>query len=616
MQKPSAVPETRSRSKEAVCLQTGSAGRQRRRPGAAKGTDRPAVAALTSSDARVCEILRRVFGHTRLRPGQAEVIDRVLAGRSTLAIMPTGAGKSLCYQLPALALKGITLIVTPLISLMKDQCEKLLAVGAPAVQFNSRLSAAALTEAEQAVSAGTARIVFTTPEQLAEPMFQQALAARHVALVVVDEAHCISQWGHDFRPTFLDIGSAICAIGSPPVLATTATAGPDVAADILASLGIPSTGLIDTGAYRANLRYAVDSMEDESGKRRRLLELVGASEGSGIVYAATIKAATQVFEALRDADVSAGLYHGKLGGAERHDVQDAFMAGRLRVMVATNAFGMGIDKPDIRFVVHYQMPSSLEAYYQESGRAGRDGESAVCTLLFQSKDKAIQQFFLSGRYPEPDDLRAVHQRLLALCAAAQQPAVANVLDALDRPRRKMQASLALLRHEKMATIDLFGRVQLLKSSVATAEFEKLANDYRRRRALDRATLERMVFYAQTGRCRWSVLLADLEDKPSLTRCGTCDNCKRIAAQQDVLTRAVLIGGERPASSVPAEKAFVTGDRVAVRRYGKGKVVGSDATSVTVEFPDGSCRCFQTSYVKRAGARASISPNRPQDAVPS
>ncbi len=351
------------------------------------------AAARGAAAARIDQTLRDVFGHARLRKGQGEVIERVTKRLSTLAVMPTGAGKSLCYQLPAVLSEGLTVVVSPLIGLMKDQCDRLRELGVCAVQANSSLSADESAQAENDIVAGTARIVLTTPERLSEPNFLQLLGTRSLALVTVDEAHCISQWGHDFRPAFLEIGPAIRAPGSPPVLALTAAAGEDVAADVMKLLGIPRSGLIDTGAYRPTLHFAVEQSTDEKERLRRTVELVRQEAGSGIVYAATVKAAQRAFEALKARDESAALYHGKLGSRERNDAQEAFMAGGVRTMAATNAFGMGIDKADIRFVLHCQMPSSLYAYYQEAGRAGRAGRQANCMLLFHAKDRAVQQFF-------------------------------------------------------------------------------------------------------------------------------------------------------------------------------------------------------------------------------
>jgi len=275
--------------------------------------------------------------------------------------MPTGAGKLLCYQLPAVLLEGQTVVISPLIALMKNQCDRLRALGIRAVQVNSSLGAEELAQSEADIDAGSVRIVLTTPERLSDPEFLRRLSAHPVALVAVDEAHCISQWGHDFRPAFLEIGAAIRALGSPTVLALTATAGDDVASDVTKLPDIPRSRLVDTGAYRANLRFAVEQLANEKERLRRTVEFVREVPGSVLVYAATVKAAEHAFDALKVRDESVALYHGKLGARERSAAQEAFMAGEVRVMVATNAFGMGIDKPDIRFVLHCQMPASLHA---------------------------------------------------------------------------------------------------------------------------------------------------------------------------------------------------------------------------------------------------------------
>ncbi|WPB58109.1 RecQ family ATP-dependent DNA helicase [Xylophilus sp. GOD-11R] len=480
--------------------------------------------------------LRKTFRLKTLRPGQQETIERVLASRSTLAVMPTGAGKSLCYQLPAVLLPGITLVVSPLIALMQDQCSALNALGVQAVQLNSAIDTEELQQAEAAIARRTARIVLTTPERLADPKFQDLLAeGAPVSLLVVDEAHCISQWGHDFRPAFLEIAAARKALGQPPVLALTATATEAVAADIRAQLGIPVSGMVETGTYRPNLDYAVDLLTNSAEKLARTVALVRDSSGAGLVYAATVKAAEAVRDALLAADVpDVGLYHGKLGPTERHDVQQAFMAGEIRVVVATNAFGLGIDKQDIRFVIHHQMPGSLDAYYQETGRAGRDGQRCDCTLLFLRKDRAVQQFFLTGRYPDLADLDA-------LWAALQAPApddgwsLQALADATDRPVGKLKVCVSLLRQRRIVSVDPRGVVRLRRADVESAVLEAAMQTYQDKRTADRASLERMVDYAQSGRCRWQVLLESVGHDREIDRppCGHCDTCRRIAqAQQE------------------------------------------------------------------------------------
>ncbi|WP_255440578.1 RecQ family ATP-dependent DNA helicase [Caenimonas sedimenti] len=564
-------------------------------------------------------LLRDTFGLRRLRPGQQEVIDRVLAGQPTLAVMPTGAGKSLCYQLPALMLPGRTVVVSPLIALMKDQVEGLRSLGVAAVQVNSANDADDAKAAEAAVADGSARIIMTTPERLADPAFIDLLRAHPVSLLTVDEAHCISHWGHDFRPAFLEIGAVAARLGKPCVLALTATATDEVAADICQQLGIPADGVVNTSVYRPNLDFRVVPVAREADKLAQVLKVVQGTEGSGIVYTATVKAAQAVHEALLAADVAAGLYHGKLPAAERHAMQEAFMAGERRVMVATNAFGLGIDKPDIRFVLHYQLPATLEAYYQEAGRAGRagrDGEPARCTLLFLRGDKAIQQFFMAGRYPTEEDAAAVVDAL-------QQPppdgagwTLPLLQGRLARARGKLQVALGLLRKSKVVTQAKDGTLRLLRRA-ADLRLQDLTDEYGRKRDLDREALERMVFYAQTGQCRWRVLLDHLEGEAPFERCSHCDNCRRIAAHEAVVEELLrnAPAAEEEQQEAGEAPALARGDLVEVRRYGRGVVEEATALQVTVVFSDRARRSFLPEYVRKAnaGPRSSASRKGPASA---
>jgi ATP-dependent DNA helicase RecQ len=569
---------------------------------------------------RVRGALKERFGLQRLRPGQQAVIERVLAGRSTLAVMPTGAGKSLCYQLPATLLPGRTLVVSPLIALMKDQCEALLALGIAAVQLNSAIGSEESKSAEAAIADGSARIVMTTPERLQDPQFLDLLGDHPVSLLAVDEAHCISQWGHDFRPAFLEIARALPRLGRPTVLALTATAHDEAARDICEQLGIPAAGVVNASAHRPNLDLRVEPVAQEADKLAQALKIVQATEGSGIVYCATIKGALAVHEVLHGAGESVGLYHGKLPAAGRHAQQEAFMSGGCRVMVATNAFGLGIDKPDIRFVVHYQLPPTLESYYQEAGRAGRDGETARCTLLFLRGDKAVQQFFMAGRYPTGEDALALLQALRDPGPEGMGWTLALLQGRLARPRNTLQVALGLLRREKIVDVEADGTVRLVRRQLPPEEIARLMDTYGERRDQDREGLERMVFYAQTGQCRWRVLLDHLDGEAPFERCEHCDNCRRIAAHEKVVEHLALTTPQTAHAEASVSPSLARGDIVKVRRYGRGIVEEATALQVTVAFADGARRSFLPEYVQRyrpapasAGSRSSASTPGPASA---
>ena len=327
-------------------------------------------------------------------------------GRDVIAVMPTGAGKSLCYQLPALLLEGTTLVVSPLIALIKDQVDGLRARGLPAGALHSGMSVGERALVEGELALGALRLLFVAPERLARPAFRQRLQAARVSRLVVDEAHCISQWGHDFRPDYRRLGALRQELGVPAA-AFTATATPEVRADIARQLSMERALEIVSGFERENLSLRVVSCRSRESKRRALGRVVAEIGSPGIVYAATRRSVEAWRDALLAEGLKAGAYHAGLGDAERVRVQEAFLSGELEAIAATNAFGMGIDKPDIRFVVHAELPGSVEAYTQEAGRAGRDGLPSLCVLLFSPADMSTQEFFIEGANPPPELFRKV-----------------------------------------------------------------------------------------------------------------------------------------------------------------------------------------------------------------
>jgi ATP-dependent DNA helicase RecQ len=375
------------------------------------------------------------FGLRSFRPGQQDVIRAVLARKDCLCIMPTGGGKSLCYQLPAIARRGLTLVVSPLIALMKDQVDALQSLGIPATFINSSLTIAEQRDRMDRMSAGEYRLVYVAPERLRNSLFVEKVRATRIELLAVDEAHCISEWGHDFRPDYARLGQLRERIGKPPTIALTATATPKVRDDVMQQLQLQSPEVFITGFARKNLHFEVTTAHSQADKFQELLDFLEATPGSGIIYAATRKRCGELVDMLADAGLKrkVAFYHAGLMPEERRSVQEAFMADRVNIIVATNAFGMGIDKRDLRFVVHYNIPGSLEAYYQEAGRAGRDGERSRCLLLYSYADRKIQEFFIDSSYPPPDIVEEVYDYLRDQNSDPIEQTLQEVKDTLNLP---------------------------------------------------------------------------------------------------------------------------------------------------------------------------------------
>ncbi|MCG8570734.1 MAG: RecQ family ATP-dependent DNA helicase [Spirochaetes bacterium] len=361
---------------------------------------------------KVLSILQQTFGYSDLHPGQNEIIDSVLKKKNTLGIMPTGGGKSLCYQIPALYFNDLTIVISPLISLMKDQIDFLNSLKFPAAMINSTVEYYKQVQIKKMVETGEIRLLYLTPERFKNPQFTAWLADQKVSLFTVDEAHCISEWGHDFRPEYRRLSQVIKKLHSPPVLALTATATKNVQKDIIQSLDLNQANIFVNGFNRENLILGVRHCFDKTSKKKQALAFIQKVAKPGIIYTTSIADGEDLYQYLKTNNtLRFGIYHGSLSKKARHQNQEDFLNNKIDILIATSAFGMGVNKKNIRFVLHYCLPGSLEAYYQETGRAGRDKEISYCLLLYLEDDEKIQRFFIESANPPFSHLIAVFQKL-------------------------------------------------------------------------------------------------------------------------------------------------------------------------------------------------------------
>ncbi|RZN87092.1 MAG: ATP-dependent DNA helicase RecQ [Verrucomicrobiaceae bacterium] len=526
---------------------------------------------------RAREKLQEIFGFEDFLDGQEGVIEQILSGRDGSVVMPTGGGKSLCYQLPALCRGGVTLVVSPLIALMKDQVDALEERGVAVTLINSTLTWNEQKERLEGMKNGAYRLVYIAPERFRASSFMSALSDVKIEMVAIDEAHCLSQWGHDFRPDYMRLGKALEDMGRPQCVALTATATPIVREDIRGVLNLREPFESISGFERPNLSFTITPVEKVAQKYGRLKKVL-AENKTGIVYCATRKKVEEVAETIHSWGLKCVAYHGGMSDQEREDTQNAFISREADIAVATNAFGMGIDRSDVRFVVHFEIPGSVEAYYQEAGRAGRDGEASVCELLFNYADTRTQEFFIDGVNPGPGMIRDVYQFFLN--EADENYEVHRTLDEIKdaigaKNGMAVGAALgSLIRGRWVERFDVPGMrakgTRLLKPDVLTRDLtlDEAALEEKERR--DREKLEKMVqlCYANTCRQQWVLEYFGEVDAPV---CGSCDVCRgeenserrAPSDEENLIVRKFLSGVARMSRRTPTGWEGI---------FGRGRIV--------------------------------------------
>ncbi|MEO8288082.1 MAG: RecQ family ATP-dependent DNA helicase [Chloroflexota bacterium] len=604
----------------------------------------------TQSDALQQALLKH-FGYEEFRAGQREVLECLISGQDVLAVFPTGAGKSLTYQLAALMMPGTAIIVSPLIALMRDQVVDLRSRSIEGVSaINSTLTEQEVSDHLDVLAEGGEKLMYVTPERCSDPDFLEHLKETNVCLFVVDEAHCISEWGYDFRPAYLMLDKAIKAAKRPPVLALTATATPQVRADIQSNLGLQDPRVIIHGFDRPNLFFSVLSASTDREKDWQLLKLFGKApsgksdgvgsgymssnslhrelpkdtnpelarkieylegtlEGSGLVYVATTSEARRVSELLNESGITAAYYHGQMRKSDRDRVQQEWMDELTPVVVATTAFGMGINKPNLRYVVHYDLPASLEAYYQEAGRTGRDGDPARAVLIYDPRDRNIQSFFIGGSVPSETSLRDLWDDIRKVIRTKERTnkeegrvhtlSIVEVAKIRNLPVARVRPLLAALEQA--------GGVALLNGNgdnQDVATFRKLHVPGRRllldmkklqaRKQYEQSRLDMMLRYASTRDCRRKLLLGYFGEEYYQDNCGACDSC--IKARE---ANAVKIEQPGAAVAVPATP-FRTGAVVTHKKWGDGTVQTLENNTVTVHFPDVGYKTLALDVVLSSG----------------
>jgi ATP-dependent DNA helicase RecQ len=466
----------------------------------------------------------RRLGIERLHPEQERVIADVLAGRDVLMILPTGFGKSACYQIPSMLLPRPVVLISPLLALLRDQHQKLVSREIPCVRLDGTARGRARVEALARVAEGGPQLVMTTPESLAAADVREVLAKSGVALAAVDEAHCISEWGHDFRPAYRQLGARLRDLGAPPLLALTATATPKVRAAILRTLGMRDPSVVASSPHRSNLAFEVLSCEADA-RARALLRLIQRLRRPGLVYCATTREVDMTYALLRRFAVPAYRYHGRMTATQRDAEQAGYMrSGRRSVMVATSAFGLGIDKADIRYVLHAQSPASLEQYVQEAGRAGRDGRKANCILLYENADRAIHEALLARSRVRPEQLYRLGRALAAWAGEDRSPSIDALALSAELGPRVTEALLAKLEEADLVRIEQ-GEVRVTGSKESVEEDAgSLAGQFETLRSEDARRLDSVAEYAAVRECR-AVFLRAYFGEESGEACGLCDVCR-------------------------------------------------------------------------------------------